>query len=170
MKKIIVINGSAQSGKDEIFNITKKLFDKGNYIISNFSSIASVKEKAKSFGWNGEKDDKSRRFLSDLKNAWIFYNDGPFRCTKKYIQTFHTQENFIIFIHIRERTEIKKIVDYYDDLVTTLLIRRPNTEKFDNQADLNVENYQYDYIIENDEGLDKLEDSVKTFLKDIKML
>jgi len=166
MRKIIVINGAGASGKDEVFEITKKLID-GKYVVVNISSVTAVKLKAMSFGWNGKKDDKSRRLLSDLKDAWTRYNDGPFKDIKQYIQHFHTSKNFLIFVHIRECEEIKKIIDYYGNLVVTLLIRRPNTEKFNNHADSDVENYPYDYIIENNGTLDDLKENVKIFLNDI---
>ena len=168
MRKIIVINGSAQSGKDEVVKIAKKMINNDKYVIVNMSSITSIKEKAYAFGWGGEKDNKSRRLLSDLKDAWTRYNDGPFNDIKEYINHFHTSKNFIIFVHIRECEEIKKMVNYYGNLVVTLLVRRPNIEVFNNHADLGVENYPYDYIIENNGDLDKLEDSVLTFIKDFK--
>ena len=46
----------------------------------NISSVDKVKEAAKVLaGWNGEKDEKSRKFLSDLKDGdnynVEFFND-----------------------------------------------------------------------------------------------
>ena len=32
---------------------------------------------AKECGWGGEKDDKARKFLSDLKRTLVEYNDYP---------------------------------------------------------------------------------------------
>jgi len=171
MKKIIIINGCGTSGKDEIIKITRSI-TKGDdeLIVGNVSSVDVIKDKALLFGWDGEKDDEGRRLLSDLKDAWIRYNDGPFAYIKKYINNFHTQKNFIIFVHIRENTEIEKMVNYYGDLVTTLLIKRCGVKKYNNHADKDIENCGYDYIIENNGTLGDLKNSVETFLKDTEII
>ena len=67
-----------------------------------------------------------------------------------------------MFIHIREPKEIQKVVDCYD--VLTLLIKRKDYETIkSNEADANVENYNYDFIFEND-TLEKLEETAKDFV------
>jgi len=162
MKKIVVINGPGGCGKDKVIDIAMEIL-KETYL-ERCSSIDQIKEIAKLFGWNGQKDDKSRKLLSDLKDMWTEYNDGPF----KYIQgRFESTDSNLFFIHVREPHEIEKIVKSYGNLAVTLLIRRPNTEKFNNHADRGVEDYNYDYIIENNGTLDNLKENVKLFLKDI---
>lgn len=167
MKKIVVINGSGGSGKDEVVKITSSLIGNGEHFTTSVSSVEAVKDKAVLFGWSGKKDDKSRKLLCDLKTAWVRYNDGPFNYIKRYINNFHTSKNFIIFVHIREALEIEKMVDYYGDLIVTLLVKRDNIENFDNEADNCVEEYPYDYIIENNKDLNELEENTKIFLGDI---
>lgn len=162
MKKIVVINGSGGSGKDTVIDYAMEIL-KETYL-ERCSSVDQVKEIAKLFGWNGQKDDKSRKLLSDLKDTWTGYNDGPF----KYIQSrFESTDSNLLFIHVREPFEIEKIVKSYGDSTVTLLIKRPNTEIFDNHADREVEKYNYDYIIENSGSLDELKENVRIFLKDI---
>lgn len=85
--------------------------------------------------------------------------------------------NGIIFIHIREPEEIKKLVDYYDNEfdkicdygdfsheIMTLLIKRNHDRIYNNHADLNVNDYLYDYEINNDDTIDELKEKVKNFL------
>ena len=42
--------------------------------VENISSITPIKDLAKLCGWGGEKNEKSRKFLSDLKQLLIDYN------------------------------------------------------------------------------------------------
>ncbi len=72
--KLIIINGVARSGKDTFIDIFKSL----NPNTINISSIDKVKELAREMGWDGTKDDKSRKFLSDLKDLWTDYNNNIF--------------------------------------------------------------------------------------------
>ena len=169
MKKIIVINGSGESGKDEFIKISKNILNK-NIIVDNISSIDPIKEIAIKIGWDSNKGEKGRQLLSDLKDTMTKYNDLSFNYIKKYINNFHTQKNFIIFVHIRENIEIEKMVNYYGDLVTTLLIKRCGVKKYNNHADKDIENCGYDYIIENNGTLGDLKNSVETFLKDTEII
>jgi len=179
MKKIVVINGSGEAGKDTFVMFFKeniyhrKIVD--GYIIGdtyNISSVDKVKEIARKMGWNGTKDNTGRKFLSDLKDIWTEYNDGPFRSIITSVNFHLSKSNKtplqkmydgIFFLHIREPHEIQKIKDFYEDECTTLLIRRHQND-FTNHADSNVENYEYDYIVENYGTLDDLKKSVDKFI------
>jgi len=172
MKKLIVINGSGTSGKDEVVKISRELVAEkkiNKLIVKSISSIEAVKNSALLFDWDRSKNDKSRRFLSDLKDAWTRYNNGPFNDIKKKVDILQDKFYWLVYIHIREPDEIEKMVDYYDD-VTTLLIKREGVEEFNNHADSEVYEYSYDYIIENNGTLDDLKESVECFLKAIEIL
>ncbi|MBO5879339.1 MAG: hypothetical protein J6Q68_02150, partial [Clostridia bacterium] len=63
MKKLVmVINGAGGVGKDTLCD-----FASAHFSVMNISSITPIKEIAAMCGWNGEKSDKARKFLSDLK-------------------------------------------------------------------------------------------------------
>ena len=73
--KVILINGSGGSGKDTVIELTRTYFwDK--YLVINTSTVDKVKLIASHMGWDGEKDERGRQFLADLKNAWTNYNNG----------------------------------------------------------------------------------------------
>ena len=74
MRRTIIINGPANTGKDEIAKIAKKILDIPVY---NISSITPVMEIAKLMGWDGKKDERSRELLSNLKDLWVEFNNGP---------------------------------------------------------------------------------------------
>lgn len=160
MKKIVIINGTGGCGKDTFVDICSK-YKK----VYNFSSIDSVKEIARIIGWNGSKSDKDRKFLSDLKKLTTDYNDFAFNSIKDAINIFNKSNDELMFIHIREPEEIKKVVDKFK--VKTLLIKRQNQELIEtNSSDANVEDYNYDYIIINT-TLDEYESKAVNFIKEL---
>ena len=72
-----------------------------------------------------------------------------------------------MFFHVREPREIERCVKEFN--AKTLLIRRPsdNNDKYGNHADDDVEKFDYDYIIENDAGLEELSVMAKNFVDEI---
>ena len=82
--KIICINGYPQSGKDTFVNFCYSF----GSIIQSYSTVDFVKKIAKECGWNGVKDLKSRKFLSDLKDILTEWDDIPVRDIKRKILEF----------------------------------------------------------------------------------
>lgn len=163
-KKIIIINGSGGVGKDTFVECCSKYTP-----VKNISSVDKVKEAAKILvGWSGEKDEKSRKLLVDLKRLSIEYNNYPIKYIEKEIENFKKNDNQqIMFIHIREISEIKKVKDVIDN-VQTLLITSNRVKKIvTNESDANVEHYNYDYYISNDGTIEELEKKAKTFIYNI---
>ena len=165
-KKIaVVINGQGGVGKDTLCDIAARHFK-----VYNVSSITPIKELARGFGWNGAKDDKSRKFLADLKALSIEYNDFPTLWAKERYGEFLKSDCEIMFLHIREPEEIAKFVAATDGVAKTLLIRggeRLRKEAYGNSADDGVENYFYDYYFTNDKPLDIAERDFVAFISDI---
>lgn len=150
-KLIVIINGTGGSGKDTFVEYVS------NYAnVVNFSSIDIVKEVARIAGWDGGKTPKDRKFLSDLKVLMSEYNDMPFRSMAEVVNRFIQSDDEILFLHIREPENIKRAVLEFG--ASTLLIKRVGYENINsNYSDASVDNYDYDYRIENDtlEGLDE---------------
>ena len=164
-KTVIVINGAGGVGKDTLCEFAEKHFK-----VMNISSITPIKEIAAMCGWAGEKTDKARKFLSDLKALSIEYNDFPtVWATKKYNE-FLESDNEILFVHIREASEIEKFVKATDGKAKTLLIRggsRMTKSNYGNASDDGVENYPYDYYFLNDKTLEEAEKEFVSFLETI---
>ncbi len=156
MKKVaIVINGAGGVGKDTLCDLAAKHFK-----VLNISTITPIKEIAAMCGWDGRKDDRARRFLSDLKRLTVDYNDFPTVWATGMYRDFLLSENEILFVHIRESEEIAKFVKATDGAAKTLLIRggdRMKKESYGNVSDDEVENYNYDYYFVNDKTLDEAE-------------
>ena len=162
-KTVIVINGAGGVGKDTLCEFAYKHFK-----VMNVSSITPIKEIAAMCGWGGEKTDKARRFLSDLKALSIAYNDYPtLWATKKY-KEFLASDFEIMFVHIREAEEISKFVAATEGKAKTLLIRggaRMSKSSYGNVSDDGVENYPYDYYFVNDMTLNEAEEAFVSFLR-----
>lgn len=172
---IVVINGATRAGKDLFCKLVTEYI--GENFCKTISSIDIIKELAKEIGWNGQKDFKSRKFLSDLKDLVTDYNDFPFRviahktlCLKYSFETFDVKENqYIIFVHIREPEEIRKFVS--ETGAMTLLIRRAaaENESASNHADACVLDYPYyNFIIENNGTIEELKEKAKNFVEMLK--
>lgn len=165
-KVIIIINGKGGVGKDTLCDFARKAFK-----VRNISSITKVKEVAAIAGWDGEKDVRGRRLLSDIKNALIKYDDCIIARQLNNVTFNHMLfENIqILFVHIREPEEIEKYKSLLPDAFTvkTLLIKRDTgIRNYGNPADDLVENYDYDYTYENTKPLEEAGDDFINFLNE----
>lgn len=166
MKKVaIVINGGGGVGKDTLCELASKHFK-----VINISTITPIKELAKMAGWKGEKTDKARKYLADLKALCVEYNNFPTEWALSRYREFLNSEADILFVHIREPREIEKFVKATGGDAKTLLIRAKERLKraaYGNDADDCVENYNYDYYFSNDGTLLEAEEGFKALLKNV---
>jgi guanylate kinase len=160
-RKIFVINGFPQSGKDTFINMCSKYAT-----VYSFSSVDRVKMALSILGWNGVKTPEQRKALSDLKDMSTNLFDGPVKYIKDMVSTVPVDEDCLIFIHAREIPELQR---YEKELgAETILIRRDIHAPITNHADANVEDYYYTYIINNNSTLAQLEERVKSFIQTVK--
>ena len=162
MKKIFVQNSVGGSGKDTWASLLKKYIPTLKYSI-----IDLPKEAAKVLGWDGGKTEKDRRFLSDIMDLSTDYNDAPFKDVLSLVTDFKNNKDFaeyeVLIIDMRDPKDIARAVETFG--AETILVRNPNVAKIEsNHADRDVENYEYDYIIENNGTLEQLESVAKAFV------
>lgn len=156
LNQYVIINGTGSSGKDEFIKQCG-LFDEN---IENISTIDFVKSLAKHAGWDGKKDERGRRFLSDLKDALVRYDDIPFKETMTNVEMFN---NKTVFIHCREPDEIRKLKNALS--AKTILIKNSNVDgTINNHADKDVGMFEYDYVVDNSTTLGDLIISAQTFV------
>lgn len=161
--KILAINGAPGSGKTTFENMLKTRM--GAYYCSR-STIDRVKEIAAKCGWDGTKTLENRKFLSDLKDLLTNYNDGPMqdiiRCLNNFeddLRLHHVEGQPHIFCSdVREPAGLQRFKDELGAI--TILIRRTAAEesKTSNHADAEVLNFNYDFIIENNDTLEELKE------------
>ena len=168
MVKVIVINGAAQSGKDTFVEFCKEV--KPHYVYS-MSTVDFIKRIAEEVGWDGEKTPEARKYLSDLKDIFTKWLDASYKEVEKkvealdllIVQYWLMNDDIYLFVHCREPEEINKLVNNFG--AKTVFIMRPGIEKVTtNHADLEVEDYDYDYFIVNDGNLDDLRTKAKLFM------
>ena len=164
MKKVFVTNGSAQNGKDSFAKLIAKYISTYKY-----SSIDLVKDMLEFAGVPKEPKTEEKRLLySDTKDRLTKYDDIPFKDVTSVVVDFKDDliDTDVLLIDIREPEEIARAVETFG--AETILVRNPNAKKIkSNHADRDVENYKYDYIIENDGTLEQLEKVAKMFVHDI---
>ena len=161
IKLVFIVNGMARCGKDTFAQFVGDLVP-----TKKISSIDKVKNIARQCGWDGvSKTEKDRKFLSDLKVLTSEYSDMPMRyICDLYNEFIRDSEHVVLLIDIREPENIKVAKQLFN--ATTILIRNKNVKQINsNMADANVENYDYNYILENNGSLDEFRDITNDFMK-----
>ena len=170
--KIIVINGLPRSGKDLFCDYAKV----SSSLIYPMSTIDEVKKLAKLLGWNGEKDEKGRKFLSDLKDAMSAYNDLPRKYVLEQIQKqcfilssnhLMGDYNAIFLVQAREPKEIERWEK--ENGAKSLLIYRKDVDKeWGNHSDDDTWKHDYDYHLINNGTKNDWAKTTRDFINMIK--
>ena len=163
--KVVIINGGAGVGKDLFCDLCDNFAH--TYVCS---SIDYVKSFARDIGWDGiTKDEKTRKFLSDIKLLCTEYNDASMKmlehCYSFYIKRDKKSES-ILFMMVREIPEVIKAKEIFN--AKTLFITNSRVQQItSNMADANVAEYDYDYYINNEGTIDELTIKARDFVKTI---
>jgi hypothetical protein len=162
-KKIVIINGSGGVGKDTFVNFCSKYTG-----VVNISSVDVIKSAASILGWDGGKTENDRKFLSDLKLLATDYNDHSFNYIKECIKRFkYNEHSNILFIHLREPGEIEKLKNEFPEIITLLITNKNVQGISSNMADANVDSYEYNYTIPNDDTLSDLDAIACSFVNGV---
>lgn len=162
-KLTIVINGRGGVGKDTLCDFASSV-----YKVRNVSSITPVKAIAGQCGWDGQKDDRSRKFLSDLKQILTEYNDFPNQYIVREHDAFLQSEEEIMFVQIREGEQIIHFCESIQNACVTLLIQRDLGKlHYGNRSDDEVESIPYDYVYQNNLPLEAAKTDFLAFLQKI---
>lgn len=166
--KIVAINGAPGSGKTTFEEIIKKKLN--HYCISR-SSIDKVKEIATICGWDGTKNLRNRKFLSDLKDLLTEYNDLPFndilntkRLMEDEFNSYDLTGKALLLTDIREPKELARARDELKAITVVIRNNKAESEATSNHADSEVLNFDYDYCIYNNGTLEDLELRTEEFL------
>ena len=164
-KIVVIINGKGGVGKDTFCDVICHL-----YYGQSVSAITPVLKLAEAVGWNGQKDNKSRRFLSNLKRVLIEYNDLPNRYLEEEYRQFLHSSLDVLFVHIRESDQIDDFKRRVSVKLITLLItstRIGGGSLYGNASDDEAENYNYDYEFHNEGSLSSLNERVHAFWRNV---
>ena len=167
--KIYMLNGKAGSGKTTFFKLIE---EKCRNYVYNYSTVDLVKKVAYGCGWDGSKTPENRKFLSDLKDLLTEWDDVPYKDCLKEIKRITSladiydveHDDWAIFIDCREPKEIQKFVDRLG-AKTIFIDRKIEDYNASNHADANVENFEYDIVINNNGTLEDLAAVAMNFIK-----
>ena len=167
---VIIINGSGGCGKSEFI---KQCRETKILPVYELSSVDYVKDVARYCGWNGEKTDKDRTFLHDLKMALEKWKDIPtIDVVSKIEAQMDGKTDNLFFVNIREiynivhfKQIVKEILKLpcYDLLVTNKNVPMVLT----NPADAEVNLHEYNFYIHNDGDLENLKIEAKNFINNL---
>lgn len=167
MVQMVVVNGFPRSGKSTFVALCLELLGKYGREIS---TVDFVKEVAMFCGWDGVKDAKSRKFLSDLKKLLTEWDEVPM---KKITKAYEELEREVLggnmpgflFVHCREPEEILRLQEQFG--AVAVLIEREEVENLEqsNSSDANVKNFAYEYVIRNNGSIQDLRRLAELFMQ-----
>lgn len=159
-KHIFIVNGKPRAGKDTFAEILNKYVS-----VYKCSIIDPIKTAALELGWKGGKTEKDRKFLSDLLDLTMEYSEAPYDYLIEKGMDFWDDKikEDIMLIDIRDPEVIDKVAKMLD--ASSIFISNKNVPEItSNHADANVDDYDYDYGIDNSGTLEDFEKSINVFL------
>lgn len=163
--KVYVINGYGGSGKSTFENMVLNMSKTNGHITS---MVEIVKHYAEIIGWNGGKEDKDRKFLSDLKDCLAAWADIPMLYVYNKIKEFEKLNDGYCFVDAREKMDIARLKGICKDNqweCKVILIDRGIEREFTNHADNNVMECPYDTTITNYGDLNDLRKCAIAFVE-----
>ena len=185
--KIVMISGKAGSGKDTIANFFKDELIASNkrVLIMHFADLVKY-YATQYFNWDGEKNEAGRSLLQEIGTTVMRgrYPEYWAEIIGKFIDAYtipeHSFFDYIIIPDWRFINEYEIVYDYaaiqnnetitirierYDD--AGLKWKNPNmtSDQLNHISECELDNFAFNWIIENRGTLEDLENSVNEILK-----
>lgn len=166
----IIVGGFPRSGKSTFVSYCKEIIGE-NYTL-DISTVDLVKHLAALAGWDGTKTPKNRKFLSDLKQLLIEWDDVPYKDVIRTAQNardeldaYGVNHTLYVFVQCREPEEIQKFVDRVG--AHTVFVSREDHEMPTNESDITTYKYNYETTIFNNGDLDQLKLCAQSYISSI---
>lgn len=185
MKGTIILSGKSGSGKDMMAQFMKEELAKHGQKALVIHYADAVKWFCRDYlDWDGKKDEVGRTLLQTVgtdivrschPNFWTGIVVG-------LIQAFEPYKDFDVAIipDARFPNEVDISLQSLKNCVSVRIERTKNGEPWINPvlteeqrnhpSETSLDNFAFDYVVHNDEGLDMLRDSAKTILEDLKFI
>jgi len=173
MKRIFLISGKAQHGKDLSARILKEKLGEENTLIVHFADyLKMIAEKY--MGWDGQKDLKGRTLLQwlgtdririELRKA-TYWADRV--C--EVIDILQDKYDYFIVPDTRFFNEIYSVKAMFPENTTTVRVERLNfentltEEQRKHLSEIQLDCFEFDYYIKSESGEDNLTNAVCDFL------
>ena len=164
-KLVFIVNGKPRAGKDTFAMILNRYMN-----VYKYSAVTKVKEIATLCGWGGQKEERDRKFLHELKMLTSEYSDMSYQDVVNEIEKYRNGEieADVFVVDVREPEEIERLAKEVGAI--TVFIENNNVPAImSNAADANVENYEYDFVIRNNGTMKEFEDEIKLFMEFLMM-
>lgn len=170
---IITISGKARYGKDTTANQIKwQLEDRGcTVLITHYADVLKFICK-NFFGWDGQKNEEGRTLLQYVgtdvvrkknPNYWVEFMTSV-------LDMFPNEWDYVVIPDCRFPNEINDLKDRYN--VCSLVVDRGtdfdnglSEEQKKHKSEVALDNYKFDYKIDNSGTLEELEEIVDKFLQ-----
>jgi len=171
--QILGISGKAESGKDTTALFLKQKLEnlgKRVLIIHYADYLKTICREW--FGWDGNKDEKGREILQRIGTN-IVRNQDPYFWVESVGRTLSMFSDYWDYVLIPDTRFLSEIF-YWSKKDIPILVIRVNREGFENcltekqrrhSSETELDSYKFDYVINSDEGLDKLELEVDKLIK-----
>lgn len=160
-KRIILISGKAESGKDTLANILSE-YSQSRAMVIHYADI--LKYIAKMYwGWSGEKDEIGRSLLQNVGS--VIRERNPDYLVNTVVQMIHMHKpiyDIFIIPDVRTPKEINTILQTYSELridVVRINSNRGNAlteEQREHVTETALDNYIFPYVIDNTGSLEDL--------------
>jgi len=175
MKKIILVSGHAQNGKDTAAGFIKKaLEEKGNKVlIAHYADLLKWM-CSHFFGWDGKKDDKGRTILQHVGTD-VIRKERPdywvaWMCD--FLDLFGNDWDYVLIPDTRFPNEVDYVKDHFgQDNTIHLRVNRPNfdsglsEEQKNHPSETALDNTEPDFWLENNGGLEQYEGLAREFIE-----
>ena len=181
--KCIVISGKAGHGKDMTASYMKEILENHDLRVITIHYADAVKWVLRDyFDWDGNKDEHGRYLLQHIGTDVVRKNYPDFwtKIVAELLVAFDKENLFDVALvpDARFENEVEITMDTLPDSVCVRVKREnPDGTDWENPAltdaqkkhpsETSLDNYSFDYVIHNDEGLDTLKESTITILKDM---
>ena len=178
--KVIMISGKSGHGKDTVAQMMKEILEKDNkrVLIIHFADL--VKHYARDYyNWNGQKDEAGRALLQKIGTTIMrtHYPTYWAEIIAKFISAAN-EWDCVIIPDLRFQNEFETICEHNINCETIRIERynqdgtpyiNPNMteEQLNHVSETQLDDFAFNWIIENRGSLEDLEDSIKLILEKI---
>ena len=178
--KILMISGKSASGKDAAAFLFKEKLEKENKKVLFIHFADLVKYYAfQYYNWSGEKNEEGRSLLQYIGTGLMRNFDPEYwaRIIAEFLAAATYEFDYALIPDWRFKNE-NEVVSYYNKDVITIRVNRYTAEgklyinpsltpeQISHISENELDDFCFDYIIENKGNLDTLEESVTTIISD----
>ena len=174
--KIILISGKAQHGKDTFAKTLQLYFEPYNTKIVHFADALKF-VCSQYYDWNGVKDNLGRTILQRVGTEVVRAQDEHFWTdfAARLIKTFKYVD-YVIIPDWRFDEEIERLSDYFnfEDIIKVRVDRgsyvppQMTETQLKHRSETELDDYPFDFIIDNTADLSQLEESAKELVRYLK--